>query len=310
MKESTILVILIFCFFVSGHSQAKFKVINGLTKQPLKDQYCNIIQDNDTWVAIGNTDNQGIFKPDVFPDSNKNYQLWISAEGYKPFKQDINLLAKKLVTVSIYPDSGFIRKAPNLVYSSCSSIYFGKYQPKTPNSLDDLPDSVKEKLVTHLVTRLGYQFYSKLKLSGGQIVNLERLYIVEMNAKNYKWIPYSYYLCFSFQDMSKGIGLHTAQIVLDKNGNVVKEIQLPDMKSNPEKANLISRESAMTIAKNSNFNPAPDRISLEYDLNERSLVWCFEKVTNDNGLSFSLETLVVDAHTGRILGTRKGNGIR
>ncbi|MBL7739757.1 MAG: PepSY domain-containing protein [Chitinophagaceae bacterium] len=310
MKESAILVILIFCFLASGYSQAKFKVINGITKQPIKDQYCNIIQDNDTWVDIGNTDDQGIFKPDVSADSNKNYQLWISAEGYKPFKQDINLHSDKLVTVSIYPDSGFIKKVPNLVYSGCSSIYFGKYRPKTPNSIDDLPDSIKEKLVNHLVARLGYQFYLNLKLSGGQIVNLERLYIVEMNAKNYKWIPYSYYLCFSFQDVSKGIGLYTAQIVLDKNGNIVKEIQFPNIESNPEKANLISRESAITIAKNNNFDIAPGRISLEYDLAKGSLVWCFEKVTDDNGLSFSLETLIVDAHTGKILGTKKGSGIR
>lgn len=310
MKHTTIFINLFFCFLTCGYAQAKFKVINGVTKKPITDQYCNIIKDNDTWVDIGNTDNEGIFIPDIYPDSNTTYQLSISANGFKTFKENIDLFSKKTMTVSIYPDSEFIKRKTNFVYSGCSSIGFGNYRPQSPNSLSDLPDSIREKLVKHLVTRLGEQLYSKIKISGGQIVDLDRLYVVEANAKNYRWTPYSYYLCFSFQDTSKGIGLYTAKIVLDKNGNIIKEIQLPDIKSNPGKANVISIESAKTIAKKHNFNPTPDKIRLDYDLETESLIWCFEKVTNDNGLTFSLETLIVDAHTGIILGTRKGNGIR
>jgi hypothetical protein len=162
----------------------------------------------------------------------------------------------------------------------------------------------------HLVNRLGNDFYSRLKLSGGQIVNLERLYLVEANAKNYRWTPYSYYLCFSFEDTSKGIGLYTAQIVLDKNGNVVKEISLPSIKSNPDKANVISKNSAMTIAREKNFDPVTCKVSLDYMPDVESLVWCFEKVVNDNGLTFSTETLIVDAHSSQVLRKLNGSGIR
>jgi hypothetical protein len=142
---------------------------------------------------------------------------------------------------------------PNLVYEECSLIYFGDYHPKTPSSLSDIPDNIRTKLVSHLVDRLGQSFYSKIKINGGQIVNLDSLYIVNKNAKNYKWTPYSYYLCFSFEDIEKGIGLYTAQIVLDKEGTIIKDIALPSIKINPEKSSIISRKTALDIAKLHDF---------------------------------------------------------
>lgn len=310
MRQTITFIVLYLTSTICGFSQTSFKVINALTKQPLKDQYCNIIKDGDTFITIGNTDNKGIYKPELFfPDSNASYQLWISAKGFKPYKNNIDLFLQKIVVISMFPDKESTKRNSNFVYSDCSSVGFGDYEPKTPQSLNDLPDSIKEKLIKHLVSRLGEPFYSKLKLNGGQIVDLDRLYKVNLNAKNYKWTPCSYYLCFSFQDTSKGIGLYTAKIVLDKDGNVVKEIELPDIVLHPEKTNLISLKSASGIAKDNNFPTTIPNISLRYDSDFECLVWCFRKVTEDNGLTFSIETLMIDAHTGKILGTDKGYGI-
>jgi hypothetical protein len=311
MRRTITFIVLYLSSTIYGLSQTSFKVINALTKQPIKDQYCSIIKDGDTFITIGNTDNKGIYKPELlFPDSNASYQLWISAKGFKPYKKDIDLFSKKLVVISIYPDKESTKRNSSLVYSDCSSIGFGDYEPRTPQSLNDLPDSIREKLVKHLVDRLGEHFFSKLKLSGGQIINLDRLYKVNFNAKNYKWTPYSYYLCLSFQDTAKGIGLYTAKIVLDKNGDVVKEIELPDIVVHPEKANLISINSAKLIAKSNSFSSAVGDIKFQYDNDSESLVWCFEIITKNNGLSFSTETLMIDAHTGKVLGSKKGYGIR
>jgi hypothetical protein len=311
MRKTITFIVLYLSSIICGFSQTSFKVINALTKQPIKDQYCNIIKDGDTFITIGNTDNKGIYKPELlFPDSNASYQLWISANGFKPYKKNIDLFSKKLAVIAIYPDKESIKRSAKFVYSDCSSIGFGDYEPKTPQSLNELPDSIREKLDKHLVGRLGEQFYSKLKLNGGQIVNLDRLYKVNLNAKDYKWTPYSYYLCLSFQDTTKGIGLYTAKIVLDKNGNVVKEIELPDIVAHPEKANLISINSAKVIAKSNSFPSTVGNIKLQYDNDSGSLVWCFEKITKDNGLSFSTETLIIDAHTGKVLGSEQGHGIR
>ncbi len=201
-------------------------------------------------------------------------------------------------------------KKPNLIYGECNLIYFGSYHPKTPSSLFDLPDTIRKKLVSHLVDRLGQSFYSKMKISGGQIVNLDSLYLVNENAKDYKWIPYSYYLCFSFEDIEKGVGLYTAQIVLGKNGSAIKDIELPSIRINPEKANIISLYEAADIAKRHDFTNTFENASLWYDRDTDNLNWCFKKIVNDNGLTFGIQTLIINAHTGKKMKISYGGGIR
>lgn len=277
-------------------------MINGATNKPVEGISCYILKDNDKFVDIGQTNKKGIFTTNIWDyDSSATYQIDISDSKFKPSKRNIDLLDKKIITVTIFPDSTYIEKEPNLVYFECSSISFGYYFPKEPSSLFDLPDSIRTKLEAHLIERLGKDFYSKIKISGGQIVDLERLYIVEDNAKNYKWTPYSYYLCFSFQDATKGIGLYTAKIVLDKYGNVVKEIQLPNIKANPHKANIISLDEAKTIAKENDFYDDKTEISLSYDNEAGSITWCFKRTTYHSNHTLSGWTLVIDAHNGKVL---------
>ncbi len=301
---------IIFSLSVFGQVQNKIKVINGVTHQPVKEIYCYILKDNDKWIDIGQTDNNGIFTTHLRnPDSAATYQIDISESAFKPFRQTIHLFDAKQITITIYPDSAFVEKKPNLIYSECSSISFGNYQPQEPHSIYDLPDSIRIKLVAHLTARLGADFYSKLKLSGGQIVNLDRLYIVEDNAKNYKWTPYSYYLCFSFQDPAKGIGLYTAKIVLDKSGNVMNEIQLPDIHTNPEKATIISLEQAKKIAAENKFYDNKTEISLSYDTKNGSIAWCFKQAVFKPDHTMSGSTLVIDAHNGKVLGKYGLGGI-
>ena len=311
MKQAVpIFLAIIFSLSIFGQTQNKIKVINGVTHRPVKKIYCYILKDNDKWIDIGQTDNNGIFTTHLRDlDSSATYQIDISESAFKPFRQTIRLFDTKQTTVTIYPDSAFVEKNPNLIYSECSSISFGNYEPREPHSIYDLPDSIRIKLAAHLTERLGPDFYSKLKLSGGQIVNLDRLYIVEDNAKNYKWIPYSYYLCFSFQDPAKGIGLYTAKIVLDKSGNVINEIQLPDIHANPEKATIISLEQAKKIAAENKFYDNKTEISLSYDAKNGSIAWCFKQSVFNPDHTMSGSTLVIDAHNGKVLGKYGIGGI-
>jgi hypothetical protein len=296
---------------VFGQVNKEIKIVNGITHKPIKGLTCYILKDTDKWVDIGETNKKGVYTASLWnADSISAYQFYFSEEGFKPFTEKINLFDKKRITIAIYPDSSIHIKDPDLIYSECAYRSFGDYFPKEPHSINELPDSIRIRLVTHLIDRLGFNFYSKLKLTGGQIVDLKRLYIVEENAKNYQWTPYSYYLCFSFQDLPKGIGLYTSRIVLDKFGNVMDEIQMPSTNYNPSKANLISLKDAKTIALKNNFNSAISQINLDYDDKNDSFCWTFCKITNDNGLSFNTETLSIEAHSGNVLGICKGSGIR
>jgi uncharacterized membrane protein YkoI len=301
---------ILFPLTVFGQIQNKIKVVNGATHKPVKEIYCYILKDNDKWIDIGQTNKKGIFTTHLWNlDSTATYQIDISESKFKPFRQSINPFDNKRLTVTIYPDSALIEKRANLTYLECSSISFGSYHPKEPHSIYDLPDSIRINLVAHLIDRLGQDFYSKLKISGGQILDLDRLYIVEDNAKNYQWTPYSYYLCFSFQDASKGIGLYTAKIVLDKHGNVIDEIQLPNIKENPEKATIISLEQAKGIALENKFYDDKTEISLSYDKKAGSITWCFKQTTYNSDHTLSGWTWVIDAHNGKIIGKYGHGGI-
>jgi len=288
---------------VFGQLLHTIKVINGATHKPVKDIYCHILKDDDKWVDLEKTNKKGIFVAELRePDSTATYQIDISQSGYKPLRKTICPLTRKKTTVTIFPDSTYAEKKPNLVYMECSLIHFGDYFPKEPHSMDDLPDSISAKLASHLTDRLGQVFYSKLKICDGQIVDLDRLYIVEDHAKNYQWTPYSYYLCFSFQDTSKGVGLYTAKIVLDKFGNVVEEIQLPNIKNNPEKRDIISLEQAKAIATANKFYDDKTEISLSYDREADAITWCFRQITLHPNHMISGWTWVIDAHNGKVIG--------
>lgn len=285
---------------VFGQVHKKIKIVNGITHKPVKGVYFYIVKNKDEQVSIGETNRKGTYTAILFnTDTTATYRITTEKDEFKSVKKEINLFDNKKLTIEVYPDSSFRPNDPTLTYSVCSSIYFGSYLPKEPQSIDDLPDSIRTRLVAHLIARLGNNFYSKLKLSGGQILNLDRLYQVEENAKSYQWTPYPYYLCFSFQDPAKGIGLYTAKIVLDKYGNIIEEIELPNIKDNPGKENIISLKEASSIAAKNKFNPEVARVELGYDKINDSLFWSF--CISDNGFNNSI--MEIDAHSGAIIET-------
>lgn len=314
MRQIFILGLVVLPLLTLGQIKKSIKVINGITGENVTEVYCYIIKNADCWIDFGKTDKAGIFSAQVTDfDSTALYQIDISSEvAFKKFRQNISLLDEKSIVVEIFPNTDYIERKPYLIYSDCSEfdISFGSYVPKTPTSLNDLPENIRIKLVAHLIDKLGKAYYSKLKMSGGQIVDIDRLYKVEKNAKDYKWIPYCYYICFSLQEIEKGIGLHTTQIVLDKFGNIIKDIQLPSISENPEKAVILSLGEASDLAKKYNFTSELKNISLWFDRESDNLTWCFKKTVNDNGLTFGTETLIINAHTGEKLKISYGGGIR
>ena len=187
---------------------------------------------------------------------------------------------------------------------ACPSHDFSPYEPKEPSSMNDLPDTIRTKLESHLIDRLGPAFYSKLVFNKGQIVDLEELYKINANAKNYKWTPYSYYLCFSLPNKEQ---FFTAHIVLDKYGNVKEEIDLPDIKNNPYKENILTFELAKSIAKKNKCYNNKTATSLEYDSTTDLLEWHFYfsngRYYKDGSHSSIL--FIINAHDGSIISKRK-----
>jgi hypothetical protein len=310
-KFYLIIILALFCpQIIIGQNFKKIKVINGTTLEPIEGLYCYIIKNEDVKVDIEKTNKKGVFKAYLgIREDSTTYQIQISSQRYKPVREYLNTSSRKKIVISVFPDLQYIENDPNHIRNECSTLYFTNYQPKAFNDLSDLPDSIRAKLTAHLMERIGEEYYSKLKISGGQILDLNRLYAVNENAKNYQWTPYNYYLCFSFQEASKGIGFYTAKIILDKSGNVIEEIELPNIQESPEKAYLISLEEATQIATMNNFYREDTEISLSYHKKADSITWCFTYTDFNSDHTLSGWTLVVDAHNGKIIEKYSHGGI-
>jgi len=59
-----------------------------------------------------------------------------------------------------------------------------------------------------------------------------------------------------------------------------------------------------------NFNPEKSGINIDYDWDSESITWCFQRMAKDNGLTFTMQTLVINAHNGSIIRMQEGGGIR
>ncbi len=165
------------------------------------------------------------------------------------------------------------------------------YQPNAISGLNQLPPTINEKLAKYLVDRLGNEFLSKLEFSYGSVVNFDDLYRVNPGARDYQWQVFAFKIGFTFSDRNVGIKLYEAEVWLDKNGDIVREIDLPSVGKNPEKARLISVREAKKISNQHKFRP--ERVELVYREKKDSIAW--RMVRYNEGTTW---WLYISAHSG------------
>jgi hypothetical protein len=167
-----------------------------------------------------------------------------------------------------------------------------KYKPVEVRSLDDLPPHIVAALTAHLQERLGADFLSQLRFSGGQAVDVERLYREDPSAKKLRWQVFSYRLIYSLSLPEKGIRVYEAAIWLDRNGKVIREIDLPAVAKDPSKGTFVSLGRALEVAAAHGFEPA--RAELEYRPKEDIITYRLSRVD----AKFRFYFFDVDAHSG------------
>jgi hypothetical protein len=187
------------------------------------------------------------------------------------------------------------------VESGVSIVSTGDYKPIEPQSLDEIPQDVRERLQTHLLDRLGKDYLASLTFAGGQIVDFDRLYVEEPNAKNYKWTVFAYRLLFRLAAPDKGITEYVAAIELDKNGGVIKEIELPPVRRSPLKANFISLTKAYATAAAHRFDVQQTSAELIYDRVTESIAYRLRQTVAYRSPTGTDRVIEIDAHSGRVL---------
>ncbi|MFZ6679112.1 hypothetical protein [Undibacterium sp. Tian12W] len=212
------------------------------------------------------------------------------------------------------------------------SVYFGKYEPKEPKSLADIPQPVAAKLIEHLKKRLGEAQYAHLKFAGGQVINAKELRKKEPNSRDYQWEIPAYILQFDFELPGIPKVIFPAEISLRSDASIIEEINLPAYATSTEKQVFHSFKELMGVVAKKGFHEKNMAYKLEYNENEvlvkksmfeknmtvmleydkelDTLAWRYTKILSDNGYSTQMESILVNAYSGKIIRTTKSRAIR
>ncbi len=304
MKILLVAIFFIFHSFAFGQKYFNIAIVNEQTGEPMGKLYCKVLKNNDQFVNCGSSKENGLYRfyvPNY--DSTATYQVEILNrwENYvESGRYDISAMKDTVPIVKVRPTKSVSRYA-------CSSISYSRYTTKEPYSFEELPDNIQKKVKQHLVKRVGKSFYETLKLNGGQILNLERFNELNPEAKDEGYVPYSYSLCFMVTEPKSRDNLYSFNLALDQNGELAKEIDLPDIKSNPKKARIISLAQATKIAQKGMLIDDYTRTTSYFDSNRGSIVWEFEQITYAPEEGNTSIKLTIDAHSGEIIGKRTDN---
>jgi hypothetical protein len=132
-----------------------------------------------------------------------------------------------------------------------------------PASIIALPKSIKDSCEKHLLTQAGATFYSRLNYTGGQILEY---------TNGHK----EYYLHFSFSDPGAGIKKYTATVVLNGNGSLIEQIDLPEIAKQGSKSAILNIKDAYKIALSKTIDKGKlFNACISFDKNTRSIEWTF-----------------------------------
>lgn len=280
----------------------RFKMLNAQTGQPMASKWCRILKNADEYVDGAHTDAEGIGTFTALNyDSTATYQVEIGNRAnnfVKPGLFDITGIKNSVPVISVSP-------AKTSAYYTCGEVLYGGYYPLEPYDITDLPKSIQAKTKAVLINRVGYNFYKRLVLNGGQIVDLKKFYERNPKAKENGWIPAVYSLCFMVWDSIANKNLYSFSLKLNQQGKLIGIVALPDIKHSPAKAKIISEEEAKAIAQKENFGNSDARI--QYSAIEGAILWNFEHHDPGPADSTTVTNLFINAHSGKIVSKTKAH---
>jgi len=268
----------------------------------MASKWCTVLKNADEYVDGVHTDADGTGTFTVINyDSAATYQVEIGNRAnnfVKPGLFDITGVKTSVPVIKVSP-------AKTSTYYTCGEVLYGGYHPLEPYDITDLPKSIQVKTKALLIKRVGYSFYKKLVLNGGQIVDLKKFYDRNPKAKENGWVPPVYSLCFMVWDGIANKNLYSFSLKLDQQGKLIGVVELPDIKHSPAKAKIISEEEAKAIAQKESFGDTDAQ--MQYSTTEGSILWKLERMDPGPVDSTTVSTLLINAHSGKLISKTKVN---
>lgn len=159
------------------------------------------------------------------------------------------------------PDKSVAKYVSRLINDGASEL---------SNNFNDLPEAVSINVVKYLKQRVGDQFYTRLAYNGGQYIDKSKI----KDLSDYQWTVPDYILWFKFSMEERGIKEFNAEVWLNKEGNIIKDIGLPKIAEDPNKAIIaVSIEDAIEIAVKNGFSKSKINIDIDYNKTHDVFVW-------------------------------------
>jgi hypothetical protein len=208
-----------------------------------------------------------------------------------------SIFAQKLSNFGKCPVEYGFQGSYNFAKDSKSSVAVDK--------LKEISQPVLTKIQEQLKVRVGEQFFKRLKFRYGYAEDFDD--IQPLKANDAERID-GYDFSFKFSDRSKGLKTFYFKVVADAKGNLIDEIALPDIASNPQKANLVPCKQALTIAAKNGFPLERSSIYFMYDWKAQSFIWSIHdsKAVEPDEPLFGIgqgtyRKISIEANTGKVL---------
>jgi len=186
------------------------------------------------------------------------------------------------------------------------SYNFGKESKLriTIEELGEVAPVVKESILENLRLHVGRAFVRRLKLDYGYLFDFD--VATDLKANDAARID-GYDLVFKFSDKRQGLSAFRFKVVTDGSGKLIEDIALPNIASDPKKAQIISCNEAREIAEKNGFPLDRTSIYFDYDWDSGSFIWELydnKAVETDIPIFIGQGTfrkILIEAHTGRVL---------
>ena len=166
---------------------------------------------------------------------------------------------------------------------------------------------MRYKLDTHLQQRLSSAIYAQLHFLKGKYIDLDS---VLGRRNDYKWTVCSYYLCYAFQNPAIGENEYVVRIGLDKWGQPIDEITLPETKGQPKKEHIITYADALSIARRKGIIRRNERLEdvqskVSYAPSQDILRWEITVREGKTDYTSDIRKIFLNAHPGKVLRIRR-----
>ena len=177
----------------------------------------------------------------------------------------------------------------------CEYEFLAAHRVGAISSLSDLPKKARSKLEGALKRRMGDRVYSRLRVAGGEIVEAK-----PQSGEHQDSVvagpgspAYLLYFLLPADDGSEGYCL---PIPLDADGRVLGPIHVPSTATDPQKARIISKSSALAIAVAHGAPAATTWAEMVYVTPCDCLEWVVSYPNGRDGAAIKMLNLHINAH--------------